>query len=140
MSPKRVKQRWKDFEKALERLQEVLDEDPSLSSAIIDGTIQRFEFTYELAWKLGKDILDYSGIEANNPRSVIKELFKAEMIQDGKAWIRMLEDRNKTSHTYDERKAKVIYKKIKKSYYNLLAEFKDKILPLVVEIKKAALE
>ena len=136
MSPKRIKQRWEDFEKALERLQEGLNEDPSLSSTIIDGTIQRFEFTFELAWKLGGDVLEYSGIEANNPRSVIKELFKEKMIQDGEAWIRMLEDRNKTSHVYDENQAKIIYDKIKRNYYRLLEEFKHKLLPVVAEIKE----
>lgn len=136
MSPKRIKQRLKDFTQALGRLSEALNEDSSLSSTIIDGTIQRFEFTFELAWKLGKDVLDYSGIGANNPRSIIKELFKAEMIQDGDAWIQMLEDRNKTSHIYDEHEAVVIYEKIKGKYYDLLDKFKRKIFPVVDEINK----
>ena len=136
MSPKRIKQRWEDFEKALERLKEGLTEDCSVNSMTIDGTIQRFEFTFELAWKLGGDVLEYRGIEANNPRSIIKELFKEEMIQDGELWIRMLEDRNKTSHIYDENQAKVIYDKIKRNYYRLLEEFKQKLLPVIVEIKE----
>ena len=135
MSPKRIRQRLADFTKALERLQEGLSEDPSLNSMIVDGTIQRFEFTFELAWKLGRDILEYNGVEAVNPRSVIKELFQGEMIQDGESWIQMLEDRNKTSHIYDEREAKAIYKKIKKDYYDLLDEFKKKILPMMAKIK-----
>lgn len=136
MSPKRIKQRWNDFERALERLREVLDEDPSLSSAILDGTIQRFEFTYELAWKLGGDVLEYRGIEANHPRAIIKELFKVEMILEEDLWIKMMEDRNKTSHIYDETQAKDIYDKIKRNYYRLLEEFKQKLLSVVAEIKE----
>lgn len=36
---------------ALNRLQEVLAMDPQEDSVVIDATIHRFEFTYELLWK-----------------------------------------------------------------------------------------
>ncbi len=135
MSPGRIKQRLSDFEKALERLKEVLKEDPAKTSAIIDGTIQRFEFTFELAWKLGRDVLYYNGIEANNPRSVIKELFKEGFIQEGEAWIEILDDRNQTSHIYDEAQARKVYEKIKGAYCYLSNEFKEKILTVILEMK-----
>lgn len=89
----------------------------------MDGTIQRFEFTFELAWKLAKYVLDYQGIEAGSPRDVIKEAFAQNFFKDGNAWIAMLEDRNRTSHVYDEEQVIQIYNKIKKKYYPLLEEF-----------------
>ena len=137
MSPKRIKQRLADFEKALQRLKEVLSEDPAKTSAIIDGTIQRFEFTFELAWKLARDVLQHSGIEVNNPRTVIKELFKTEIIQNGDAWVQMLDDRNTTTHLYDENEAKTIYQKIKGSYFDLFDEFRQKIIPMISEMNDA---
>lgn len=118
----RIKEIYLDFKSALERLKEALDEDLSKGNIVLDGTIQRFEFTFELAWKLAKRVLDYNGIGAEGPRPVIKEAFRIKIIQDGQAWIDMLEDRNKTSHIYDVEQALRIYKKIKEVYFGL---FKD---------------
>lgn len=123
----RIKEIHLDYKKALERLKEALEEDLSKGNIIVDGTIQRFEFCFELAWKLAKAILDYNGIEVGIPRSVIKEAFKAKLIQDGEGWIDMLEDRNKTSHIYDEKEALRIYKKIKAHHFSLLEDFAEKI-------------
>ena len=120
MSPQRIKQRWEDFNKALERLKEVLKEDITLSSAILDGAIQRFEFTFELAWKLIQLVLEYRGIRSVNPRAVIKEAFQQGMIQDGEAWLSMLEDRNTAAHTYNEKDAHRIYQAVKERHYALL--------------------
>ena len=39
----------------------------------LDATIQRFEFCFELAWKLMKTVLEYEGIDVNSPRSCIRE-------------------------------------------------------------------
>ncbi|EKD27536.1 MAG: nucleotidyltransferase substrate binding protein, HI0074 family [uncultured bacterium] len=121
MNQKRINQRIEDFKNALKRLDKVLKEDITKTDAIIDATIQRFEFTFELSWKLLKDILSYNGIEALNPRSTIKEAYQQKIIEDGDSWIQMLEDRNKTSHIYDEKEAKRIYDEIKNIYFGLLS-------------------
>ena len=73
MTQARIKELYDDYKNALLRLKEGLEEDISKGGIIVDGTIKRFEFTFELAWKLEKEILDYNGIEARNPRTVIKE-------------------------------------------------------------------
>ncbi|NQT74985.1 MAG: nucleotidyltransferase substrate binding protein [Candidatus Omnitrophica bacterium] len=119
----RIKQIQEDFARALERLNQALKEDISKGSIIVDGTIQRFEFTFELAWKLARAVLKYNGIDADTPRLVIKEAFKAKLIKKGDDWIDMLEDRNKTSHIYDETQALAIYKKIKENHFKALEEF-----------------
>lgn len=58
---KRLLQRFEDFENAFRRLKEAFDINIE-NDIIIDGIMQRFEFTFELAWKLIKDYLAYEGI------------------------------------------------------------------------------
>ena len=124
MDPKRVKQLFADFQNAARKLKEALAEDPrQAAGTVLDGTVQRFEFTFELAWKLAKHVLTHQGIEAGNPRDVIKEAFAQYFFKDGDAWIAMLDDRNRTSHVYDEEQVLQIYNRIKKKYYPLLEEF-----------------
>lgn len=122
---KRLGEKYSDFSKALSRLEEVLDIEP-FDDYIYDAAIQRFEFTYELAWKLLKAFLFFQGIvEANTPRETFKEAFSAGIIIEGSTWIKMLEDRNLTSHTYDEEISKVVYYRIKNNYLSLFKDLKE---------------
>lgn len=68
-----------------------------------EGVIQRFEYSFELAWKTTKDYLEENGliITPLTPRQVLKEAFTAKVIADGQVWIDMLDHRNLLSHTYD---------------------------------------
>ena len=121
-----------DFQRALQRLNEAVKKNFSKGSIGVDGVIQRFEFTFELAWKSAQAFLKYQGIEANSPRSVIKEAaFKTRIIQDGADWIDILEDRNKTSHLYDEGEALKIYKKIKGHHIFLLNALEKSVSDLL---------
>ena len=63
MRKERIKEVYEDFKNALGRLKEALEEDASRSSIVVDGTIKRFEFTFELAWKLVQLILEYNSIQ-----------------------------------------------------------------------------
>ena len=125
MNQKRTKELLDDYRKAVSRLDESLHESLSKGSIVMDGTIQRFEFTFELAWKVLKSVLEFQGIEATTPRAAVKEAFRAKWLKEGQGWIDMLEDRNKTSHIYNEKQAAVIYKKIKKSHFALLKGLSD---------------
>jgi len=111
-----------EYSKALRRLREGLAVDATNNSLALDGVIQRFEFTFELGWKLLKALLVHEGIQCASPRSCIKESFRAGILSDGDSWIQMLEDRNQTSHIYDEAEATAIYRKIKESYLGLLLD------------------
>ncbi|HEX3044340.1 MAG TPA: nucleotidyltransferase substrate binding protein [Bacillota bacterium] len=109
-----------NYQKAIRRLKEALERDES-DELVLDGVIQRFEFTYELSWKLLKAYLTYHGIaEVRSPREAFKEGFAAGVIDEGDLWIEMLDDRNVTSHTYNETEAKEIFNKIKHKYYTIL--------------------
>jgi len=127
MIQQRINELYQDYSKALNRLQEALEEDPSKGSIIIDGGIKRFEFSFELAWKLARKILQFRGVEVNSPRSAIKGSFSEKIIEDESAWLVMLEDRNKTSHIYDENQAVVIYEKIKNYHFKSLKSFQESI-------------
>ena len=100
----RWKQRFHSFERGLILLREALARGPAaLNQLEREGTIQRFEFCLELAWKTAKDYLEYSGvvIQPVAPRQVIKEAFAAGVVSEGQVWVDMLTHRNLLSHTYD---------------------------------------
>ena len=100
----RWKQRFQNFDRAFVLLREALERKPeALSMLEKEGVVQRFEYTFELAWKTLKDYLEASGLVISpvTPRQVIKEAFAAKVIVDGTVWIKMLDNRNLLNHTYD---------------------------------------
>ncbi|WP_100011804.1 nucleotidyltransferase substrate binding protein [Lentibacillus sediminis] len=121
MNKERLYEKLGDYKRASNKLDEAtkiqLDYD-----IIYDAVIKRFEFTYELSWKLMKRYLQYTGIsELKSPRATIREAYAYGLIDDGEQWIDMMEDRNKTSHLYDEEEARLIYEKVKNTYSHLLS-------------------
>ena len=123
---KKLEERKEDFKKALIRLEEALKKDLN-DDIIIDGIIQRFEFTFEQAWKVMKLYLEEQGIldEALAPRSTIRCAFKHKVITDGDIWIEMMLDRNRTSHMYDEETAVNIDKLVKEKYVGEFKKLKE---------------
>lgn len=100
----RWKQRFQNFEKAYTLLDQALKRGSSeLSLLEKEGTIQRFEYSFELAWKTLKDFLEEGGLVISpvTPRQVLKEAFAAKVLTDGQVWIDMLDHRNLLSHSYD---------------------------------------
>lgn len=127
MEKNRLIQKLTDFKKAVSRLREVLQADP-VNDFIYDASIQRFEFTYELSWKLLKGFLSYSGLaDAATPREVFKVAFSVGILPEGQKWLDMLKDRNLTSHVYDEEMAIEIYVRIKDIYLGLFQALVEKI-------------
>jgi nucleotidyltransferase substrate binding protein (TIGR01987 family) len=110
-----------------------LDEGVKMSKDQLDrdGVIQRFEFTFELSWKTLRLFLIDQGIITKSPKDALKEAFKYGLIKDENIYLDMLEDRNQTSHIYNEEISKGIYSRIKKYYSPVM-------LKLVKEIKKEA--
>jgi len=74
-----------------------------------DAVIQRFEFTWELAWKLLRRKLLSEGIEAGTPRQAIRAAVEGGLLTDGNLWTELMRMRNLTSHTYDEALARQVY-------------------------------
>lgn len=108
-----------NFKNAVNRLLEAAEElkKDETNSVVRDGMIQRFEFTYELSWKTTKEYLEHIGIAGKtSPRSVIKEAYAQNLIEDEKSWLIMINDRNLTSHVYSERMAQEICSRIIEMY------------------------
>ncbi len=102
---------------------------PIISDAVKNGSIQKFECCSELCWKLVKSyLIAVHGIEANSPKSAIKEFFNVGKVQeeDFEKLIAMIEDRNCLSHIYNEAEFNRIY-----SLLPVYVEVMRKILILV---------
>ncbi len=74
-----------------------------------DSAIQRFECTFELAWKAVATVAQAHGVEARSPREAFKQAFALGWVTDEDVWLRMLDDRNRTTHTYNEAVAEEIF-------------------------------
>lgn len=123
----RWKQRFANFKKAYAQLEKAVQK-PHLSELEQEGLIQRFEYTYELAWNTLKDYLEYAGVhDMVGSRSAIQEAFKRGLIADGYVWMDMFKDRNKTSHTYNKDTAEAIVHNIRSKYYQAFEALKVKL-------------
>ena len=100
---------------AVDRLREALAQ-PEDNPLVVDGTIQRFEFTIELFWKAMKRLLTYEGIETNTPREAMQQAYQAGWLDDETAWLEMLRARNQTSHAYNEALARRIRDQIRRHF------------------------
>lgn len=118
--------RYKQFAKALQMLEQAaaVSEPSDLE---LEGMVQRFEYTFELAWKVLKDILREQGIDAASPREVMKSAYKCGMLDSGEKWIEMLDQRNLMSHTYDESNFRSAVDLIKNHYISLLNQLNQTI-------------
>lgn len=125
----RWRQRFSNFEKATIQLTEFIEKG-DLNKFELQGLIQCFEYTFELAWKTMKDYLEEEGFEVKSPRSTIQTAFQTGLIIDGHSWIDALEKRNLMAHTYNEEYAKEAEKLIVQKYYpviqDLYKSFKEK--------------
>ncbi len=126
-----------NFEKAFNQLNyrfDVLKSNPE-DEIVQTSVIQTFEFTFELAWKLLKSFLEYKGVVVESyPRDVIKVAFQNNLISNGETWLNALEDRNKTSHTYNSNFARQMVTRIIQDYQAIFTEIFE-IIKLEYDIK-----
>ena len=113
-------QRFQNFDRAFLLLRSALEERclEQMSELEKEGLIQRFEYSYELAWKTMKDYLEEQGTIINpvTPRNVIKEAFSAQIIAVGQVWVDMMLHRNLQAHTYDFSKFKEVLDAVVERY------------------------
>ncbi|NQX01033.1 nucleotidyltransferase substrate binding protein [bacterium] len=125
----RWKQRFQNFDRAFVLLRDALENGPdTLNQLEKEGVIQRFEFSFELAWKTLKDFMEQDGFvfATITPRQVLKDAFAAKILPDGQVWIDMLDHRNLLSHTYDLAKFEEAVKALHERYlgaFDQLHEF-----------------
>ncbi len=105
-----------NFTNALDKFINIVDrkvefDQQGFADVYLDIVVKRFEFTYEMAWKALKRTLSFLGIEAKNPRMVFKEAYLQNLLEDEAIWLNMIDQRNISSHIYDEFEIKNILTK-----------------------------
>lgn len=124
MTDPRLLQRRQQFQQAVRRLQDACAQPEN--EFIRDSVIQRFEFCFELGWKMLRLKLLEEGIETNTPHASIRHAVAAQLLDDGNQWSQMLQKRNETSHTYDEALAREVYAFVCKTGLPLLLRLAEK--------------
>jgi nucleotidyltransferase substrate binding protein (TIGR01987 family) len=130
-------QRFSNFRKALHKLEqaveivsEKLDWGDDVDDLLQEGLIQRFEYTHELAWKVMKDYAEYQGYtDIKGSRDAFRMGLQMGII-DSQQWMISIEDRNQTSHNYDDETVNEIYEAIVNEYYPLFKKFEKEMLNL----------
>jgi len=117
---------FENFSSALERLEEAVNE--AQTELEIDGAIQRFEFTFEQAWKSIKKFLEDEGIICRSPKSCLKEAYAVGFINNEQIWLKMLTDRNKSVHIYDMETSREVFENIKRFYVQELKALRQKLI------------
>ncbi|MDD4855884.1 MAG: HI0074 family nucleotidyltransferase substrate-binding subunit [Sulfuricurvum sp.] len=111
------------FASAVDRYEEFKNE--GFEDVYLDLIVKRFEFTYEMSWKALKRYLEFLGFEPKSPRMTFKEAYAQQLIEDEDVWLDMIEQRNLTSHIYDESEIEEILNKrelYKKTFTQLKAK------------------
>jgi nucleotidyltransferase substrate binding protein (TIGR01987 family) len=93
-----------EFSKAVSRLGDALAQPKN--DFLRDSVIQRFEFSIELAWKTARKVM---GTATTAPKDIVREMAQAGYITDVEDWLRGVDMRNLSSHTYKEDLAELVY-------------------------------
>lgn len=126
----RWKQRFNNYQKALAQFEEAVRGNQQERLAQ-EGLIQRFEFTFELAWKCLQDLLTERGlVEIRGPKPVLTQALQDSLIENGILWMEMLKAQNEASHLYDEKVFLEIYDKAKNHFLKPLQQLKQKLQSL----------
>ena len=129
----RWKQRFNNYLKAFQTLVEAVElaHSRELSKLEKQGLIQSFEFTHELAWNVLKDYLEDKGITGLvGSKDATRAAFKNALIEQGEDWMKMIEARNLSSHTYDSGTAQQIADNIIERFYPAFASMANKFSAL----------
>ena len=126
--------RFMSFCNSLDALAEARQRDLS-DSFVLSGTSAKFSITFDLSWKVMKDILvqyyAITGFVTGSPREVLRESYKANLISDD-AWMEMLKVRNELAHDYDCEIVNEHYNMIVEKYIDLFYDFEKAVKQLKI--------
>jgi nucleotidyltransferase substrate binding protein (TIGR01987 family) len=124
----RWQQRFSNYLKALSQLEKFIEKGDDLNELEEQGLIKAFEYTFELAWNTMKDFYESQGETGiQGSRDAIRMAFRRGFIEDGDNWMKMIESRVRTAHTYNEETANEIAGDIKNKYFELFLLLRDKL-------------
>lgn len=133
----RWKQRFNNYKKALLSLKSAVElaNERELTDLEKQGMIQAFEYTHELCWKTMKDfILDKGNQEVFGSKDAVREAFNLGLISEGENWMKMIESRNLSSHTYNSEVADKIVLSIIRTYFDLFMDFESTMIKHLNEL------
>ncbi len=135
----RFRKRYESFRKSLDALNEAKKRDLT-DSFVLSGTSAKFSITFDLSWKVMRDILvqHYAIIDfvAGSPREVLRKAFEAGLLGDD-VWMEMLKVRNQLAHDYDGEIMKEYCGTIVEVYIDMFYEFRRTIEKLYSGISQA---
>lgn len=127
--------RFDNYQRAFKLLRVAIEtmEEREFTQIEKEGVVQRFEYTWELAWNTIKDYLELDGVilKTITPGAVLRAAVTAKLIENGEVWMDALDTRNKMAHTYNLKKFEAAIEKIRSNY---LALFEALYMRLLEEI------
>ena len=120
--------RFRNFARAYNLLAEALDRE-TLDDLQREGMIQRFEYTFELAWKTLMDRMQYDAVEVDSagPRKVIRLALQLKYLSNGETWMAMIDDRNSMSHRYSLEAFLAVEHNIRFKYIDAFSDLYEKL-------------
>ena len=119
--------RYNTFCKSLQNLEKSKTADPK-AAFVLEGTVLNFSLTFDISWKVMKDILikklGILDFATGSPRETLQQAFTNKLIQDDR-WLQMLRLRNRLAHDYDGSYAAASFSEIINVYYPLFVQFKE---------------
>lgn len=121
--------RYYTFCRNLKNLEKSLKADPK-ADFVLEGTILNFNLTFDISWKVVKDILikklEILDFAVGSPRETLQQAFTNGII-DNDQWMQMLRVRNQLAHDYDGTFAAEKFQDIIKVYYPLFEKLKGNV-------------
>lgn len=121
--------RYRTFCKSLKNLEKSLNADPK-ADFVLEGTVLNLNFTFDISWKVMKDILikelEILDFAIGSPRETLQQAFMNGIIE-GDQWMKMLRARNQLAHDYDGTFAAEKFQDIIKVYYPLFEKLKNDV-------------
>jgi nucleotidyltransferase substrate binding protein (TIGR01987 family) len=121
--------RFESYKRSLASLSEARERDLN-DSFVLSGTGAKFSITFDLAWKVMKDILiqhyAITNFVSGSPKEVLRTAFGAGLIEDD-AWMEMLGVRNELAHDYDGEIVTKHCRTIVSTYIDLMFEFENRV-------------
>ncbi len=113
--------RYRTFCKSLKNLGKSLD---------ADVKVLNYNLTFDIAWKVMKDILvkelEILDFALGSPRETLQQAFANGIIDDDR-WMKMLRIRNQLAHDYDGTLASEQFQSIIEVYYPLFEKFRERV-------------
>ena len=119
--------RYRSYCRSLDNLEDARGRDRT-DKFILSGTVQMFNLSFDLAWKVMKDIItEYHGVleyPTGSPRETLRMANSVGLIEDD-TWLEMLRARNNLAHDYDGELAVRYFEKITSTYDDLMEKFRN---------------